>query len=144
MVTENFSAFSIKNLITIFKNIINVEQKLGLPSVEDTYECVISNFMKGTEQKNEDIKYFRFFDSKLSDHEKITKSEEKFLKEYACLNGDVIEAKNTGCFTLSELEIITNPVQFDKVMDNYYFGLDKNAKRFIQHLTIDWVDSKPE
>ncbi len=61
------------------------------------------------------------------------------MKQYACLNEDVIEPKNLGCFTLSELEIITNPVQFDKVMDNYYFSLDKNAKRFIQYLTVDWM-----
>jgi hypothetical protein len=27
-------------------------------------------------------------------------------------------------------------------MDNYYFSLDKNAKRFIQYLTVDWVESK--
>ena len=27
-------------------------------------------------------------------------------------------------------------------MDNYYFSLDKNTKRFIQFLTIDWVEAK--
>ena len=53
MVTTNFNAFSIKNLIAIFKNIVSVEQKLKLPSVNTTYECVISNFMKGIEQKND-------------------------------------------------------------------------------------------
>lgn len=37
---------------------------------------------------------------------------------------------------------MTNPVQFDKVMDNYYFSLDKNGKRFVQYLTLDWVESK--
>ncbi len=33
----------------------------------------------------------------------MTKSEETFLKQNACLNGEVIEPKNLGCFTLSEL-----------------------------------------
>lgn len=27
-------------------------------------------------------------------------------------------------------------------MDNYYFSLDKNAKKFVQFLTIDWVESQ--
>lgn len=40
---------------------------------------------------------------------------------------------------LSELEVITNPVQFDKVMDNYYFTLDNNAKKYVQYIVNDWV-----
>ena len=33
---------------------------------------------------------------------------------------------------------MTNPVQFDKVIDNYYFNLDNNAKKFVQRLCLDW------
>jgi hypothetical protein len=40
---------------------------------------------------------------------------------------------------LSELEVITNPVQFDKVMDNYYFTLDNNAKKYVQYLVNEWI-----
>ena len=29
-------------------------------------------------------------------------------------------------------------------MDNYYFALDKNAKRLVQYLTIDWRESKEQ
>jgi hypothetical protein len=29
-------------------------------------------------------------------------------------------------------------------MDNFYFSLDKNSKRLIQYLTIDWTSSKQE
>jgi hypothetical protein len=63
------------------------------------------------------------------------------------LNGETIEARDNGCFVLSDLELITNPVQFDKVMDNYYFTLDNNAKRYIQYLVNEWmnlVNSKEE
>lgn len=35
--------------------------------------------------------------------------------------------------------MITNPVQFDKVMDNYYFTLDNNAKKYVQYLVNDWI-----
>jgi hypothetical protein len=143
-VTDNFAAFTIRSLVAIFKNIVRLEEQHGLESRRSTFDCIIDNFMRGTQAKNEEIKYFRFFDASIGEQGRVTKAEEAFLKQYACLNGDLIEPKNPGCFTLSELEIITNPVQFEKVMDNYYFALDKNAKRFLQFLTIDWTESKGE
>ena len=101
IVTANFSAFTINNLLAVFKNILTVEEQLKLPSTDATFECIISNFMKGTFLKNEEIKLFRFFDSGVTEYCKVTKAEETFLKQYACMNGQTIENKNTGCFALS-------------------------------------------
>lgn len=53
----------------------------------------------------------------------------------------MIEPKDTKCFVFSELEIITNPIQFDRVMDNYYLTLDSNAKKFIQFLASNWIST---
>jgi DNA-directed RNA polymerase subunit E'/Rpb7 len=61
------------------------------------------------------------------------------LRKHSILNGDIIEPKDNGCFVLSELEVLTNPVQFDKVMDNYYFTLDNNAKKYVQYLVNEWT-----
>jgi DNA-directed RNA polymerase subunit E'/Rpb7 len=61
------------------------------------------------------------------------------LKKNGILNGEIIEARDNGCFVLSDLEVITNPVQFDKVMDNHYFTLDNNAKKYVQYLVNEWT-----
>jgi hypothetical protein len=85
------------------------------------------------------VKLFRFFDSNINSNLLLTAKEEAFLRKNSVLNGEIIEAKDNGCFVLSELEVITNPVQFDKVMDNYYFTLDNNAKKYVQYIVNDWI-----
>lgn len=86
MVTDNFNSFAMVSLIKIFKNILKLEQTVGQERKNATFDCIMGSFLKGVHQKNEEIKYFRFFGSNINSHTKITKSEEVFLKQYACLD----------------------------------------------------------
>ena len=80
---------------------MTIEEKLDLASKQSTFGCILNSFLKGVQAKNEEIQHFRFFDSKVGDHSKVTKAEEAFLKKYACLDGDTLQPKDAGCFTLS-------------------------------------------
>jgi hypothetical protein len=59
--------------------------------------------MRGTSKKNEEVKLFRFFDSNINSNLLLTAAEEVFLRKNSLINGEIIEAKDNGCFVLSEL-----------------------------------------
>lgn len=63
--------------------------------------------------------------------------------KYRINNGKVV-FKDPGIFNISDLEILTIPSQIDKVIDNYYFTLDSNAKKFIEYLVQVWDESRVE
>lgn len=54
----------------------------------------------------------------------------------------MLSFKDSGIFRLSDLEVMTNPVQFDKVMDNYYFNLDSNGKKFVEYAVTEWNEQR--
>lgn len=87
IIDENFTAFSIRNVLTIFKDIVGLEGRLQLASASETLEYAVDTFLKSTLKQNQEIQNFRFFDSNISDIPKVSRAEEAFLKEYACLNG---------------------------------------------------------
>lgn len=94
--------------------------------------------MKGTSTKNEEVKFFRLIDSNINDKVLLSPADQQFLRKSCILNGQILQAKDNGCFVLSDLQLITNPVQFDKVMDNYYFTLDNNSKKYVQFVVNEW------
>ena len=74
MLTQNLNSFTIPNLLSVIKNIVSIEEKLKLPSKEETFGCILNSLLKGVHAKNEEIKNFRFFDSLVSETSKVTKS----------------------------------------------------------------------
>ena len=96
--------------------------------------------MEGTNENNNIVKKFRFLDRKLEEvaEEKLTKAETTYIQNNFVNKNGTISFKNSGVFKLSDLEVMTNPIQLDKVMDNYYFNLDSNAKKFIEFITTQW------
>ena len=50
----------------------------------------------------------------------------------------MLENKDNGILKITEFEIMTNPTQFEKVLDNFYFTLDSNSKKFVEYLVIVW------
>jgi hypothetical protein len=53
IVADHFDSFSIRNVITLFKNIVSLEEKLKLPSASATLESIINSFMRGTQKQND-------------------------------------------------------------------------------------------
>ena len=66
--------------------------------------------------------------------EVISEEEEKFLVKDVVIKNKIITPKNLGAFKLSEFGVVTNPIQFDKLLDTAFFSLDSNSKRFVQFI----------
>ena len=74
--------------------------------------------------------------------EKLSEEDSKFIQSNFVNKNGMLSFKDAGIFKLSDLEVMTNPTQFDKVMDNFYFNLDSNAKKFIEYLTTQWNEER--
>lgn len=101
---------------------------------------ILKIFLDGISDNNEIIKKFRFLDLKVDSlgSEKLLEEDQKFIQANFVNKSGILSFKDSGMFKLSDLEVMTNPIQFDKVMDNFYFNLDSNAKKFIEYVSTEW------
>lgn len=65
LTSENNECFTVKSIVAIYQNIIIAQQILNIDS-KAALESASSIFMRGTSNKNEEVKLFRFFDSNIN------------------------------------------------------------------------------
>ena len=129
---ENFEHFRLVSSLSVLISLKTIKIKE-----------IIDNYMVGVEEFNSFIQVFRFFDQRESAISKVDKKEGEFLQKNAVIKNGVFQPKDTGVFKLTDLEVMTNPIQFEKVMDNYYFNLEPNSKKFLEHSCLVWKNASP-
>lgn len=75
IIDDNFTVFSIRNLLAIFKDIVAVENQLKLASSLETLEYLVDSLMRGTAKQNEEVKLFKYFDAKITELAKVTRTQ---------------------------------------------------------------------